>query len=347
MGNYRKAGKSLASRALESLEQRLPPGWKLRRETQDPDLVVNLTAPDGQSAQILLEFKNRLSPSDVESVVRQLSRFQAESHVPVVAAEFLSPRTRQLLAEAHVSFIDLSGNSRIVSQSPGLFICTTGLEVNPNPEERESRSLKGPVAARIVRLLCDFRPPFGVVDIAERTGANPGYVSRLLALLERQALIVRKPRGPVEEVHWAALIRAWARDYNSLAQDGTVTFFEPRGLSALVKKLPTLGRYALTSSLAASYVAPVAPPRLASCYVDDPIQAGRQLGLRPTEATINVMLIAAYDPVVYERTTRHDGIDLVSHSQMAADLMNSPGRGPEEADALMEWMQKHESDWRR
>jgi hypothetical protein len=31
----------------------------------------------------------------------------------------------------------------------------------------------------------------------------------------------------------------------------------------------------------------------------------------------------------------------------AVDLLTAPGRGPAEAQALMEWMQTHESDWRR
>jgi hypothetical protein len=29
------------------------------------------------------------------------------------------------------------------------------------------------------------------------------------------------------------------------------------------------------------------------------------------------------------------------------DLLVSPGRGPEEAEALLEWMADHELEWRR
>lgn len=349
MGNSVVSGKNLAFRALEELQQRLPPQWRVdpARESRGTDLEAVLTAPDGRSAQLVLEVKRQLAPRDVEPLARRLGSSPVDGPISVVASGFLSPRTRELLLEAQLSFLDLTGNSRIVCPSPGLFICTSGLEENPNPQERESRSLNGAIAARIVRLLCDHRSPVGVLEIAEQTGANPGYVSRLLGLLQRQALITRKSRGPVEEVRWDALIRAWARDFNPLAPERTMTFLEPRGLTALAKNLPGLEQYALTGSMAAHLVAPVAPARLATVYVDDPGQAGRSLGLRPAEAGINVMLIAAYDPVVYERRVERQGLSLVAPSQLAADLLNSPGRGPEEAATLLEWMQTHELDWRR
>jgi hypothetical protein len=33
-------------------------------------------------------------------------------------------------------------------------------------------------------------------------------------------------------------------------------------------------------------------------------------------------------------------------SQIAADLLTSPGRGPNEAEVLMQWMQENEAAWR-
>jgi hypothetical protein len=37
----------------------------------------------------------------------------------------------------------------------------------------------------------------------------------------------------------------------------------------------------------------------------------------------------------------------VAPSQAAVDLLTAPGRGPEEGRALLDWMEKNESDWRR
>ena len=41
-----------------------------------------------------------------------------------------------------------------------------------------------------------------------------------------------------------------------------------------------------------------------------------------------------------------DGLVLANPSQVAADLMISPGRGPAEAVALVGWMKEHEDVWR-
>jgi hypothetical protein len=40
------------------------------------------------------------------------------------------------------------------------------------------------------------------------------------------------------------------------------------------------------------------------------------------------------------------GITIAALSQIAADLMTSPSRGPNEAEALMQWMQENEDAWR-
>jgi hypothetical protein len=91
----------------------------------------------------------------------------------------------------------------------------------------------------------------------------------------------------------------------------------------------TLGkRYALTSSWSAAVIVPVAPPRLVTCYVDDPEQVASASSLRPADASINVHLVVPFDPVVYERTWERDGLTYVALPQAAADLLNSPGRGP-------------------
>ena len=46
------------------------------------------------------------------------------------------------------------------------------------------------------------------------------------------------------------------------------------------------------------------------------------------------------------RTSRRNAITVVAPSQIVVDLMTSPGRGPNEAEALIEWMGEHEDTWR-
>ena len=52
------------------------------------------------------------------------------------------------------------------------------------------------------------------------------------------------------------------------------------------------------------------------------------------------------DDIVFERTSTKGGVTVAALSQVAADLLTSPGRGPNEAEALMDWMQQNEGAWR-
>ena len=55
-----------------------------------------------------------------------------------------------------------------------------------------------------------------------------------------------------------------------------------------------------------------------------------------------MILAEPFDPLVYERGRELDGITYVAPSQNAADLLTSPGRGPSEAEELIEWMTRNE-----
>ena len=92
----------------------------------------------------------------------------------------------------------------------------------------------------------------------------------------------------------------------------------------------------LTGSIAANRIAPIAPARLAMLYVDDVEAAATALKVRPTEAGANVMLLAPFDDVVFERTWTNGGLTIVAVSQAAVDLMTGPGRAPSEAEAILE-----------
>ncbi len=270
-----------------------------------------------------------------------------EGAVPVLVAPFLSSRTRDRLEERGVGYIDLTGNVRVVLDRPALFVHTSGAEHDPRREERPARTLKGAKAGRIVRALSDFGPPVGVRELAEKARTDPGYVSRVFTLLEREDLIRREVRGPVTDVDWQGLIRRWTEDYSLLGSNRTSSYLEPRGLDSLLHKVRNSDfRYAVTGSLGSASVAPAAPARLAVLFVDDIEDAAESLAIRPTEVGANVILAEPFDPVVYERYRELDGINYAAPSQNAADLLTSPGHGPSEAEELMEWMARNEGAWR-
>lgn len=54
--------------------------------------------------------------------------------------------------------------------------------------------------------------PIGVRELAATAQADPGYVSRLLGMLDREAIVDRTPRGRVERVDWRKLLLRWSEE---------------------------------------------------------------------------------------------------------------------------------------
>ena len=58
------------------------------------------------------------------------------------------------------------------------------------------------------------------------------------------------------------------------------------------------------------------------------------------------MIGEPFDLVVFDRTEKDGGITYARLTQVATDLMTGPGRGPNEAEALIEWMRLNGDKWR-
>ena len=123
------------------------------------------------------------------------------------------PRTRALLRARGVGYVDITGNARIEISAPGLFVSTDGAGRDPWPRDHKLRSLRGRGAARAMRAIIDTHPPYGVRQLAQSTGSSAPTLSRVLGLLEREAIVTRV-RGAVSTVDWQAAIRRWAEDYD-------------------------------------------------------------------------------------------------------------------------------------
>jgi hypothetical protein len=171
-------------------------------------------------------------------------------------------------------------------------------------------------------------------------------VSKLVTMLHSQGIVERTDRGQIGSVNRRRLIERWADDAPLAQRTRGTTWIAARGLTAFLGKLAgTTERYAVTGSLAASPKAPVAEPRLASVYVDDPDALVRALDLRLATAGSNVVLLAGSDDAVYEDTWEAKGVRYTSLVQVAADLISGQGREPAEGDALLRWMDEHEESW--
>jgi hypothetical protein len=349
----------LVEKAVARIAATVPRGWRVSPRSAPVDVrdkeidgIARLTAPDGQSVWLLFEVKNSIEPRDVENVARQLGAYTkltgTRKWVPVVVAPFLTRRTRDYLQNLGLSYLDLTGNVRLNADRPALFIATTGADKNPSPNLLPTRSLRGAKAGRIVRALCDRRQPWGIRELAKATETDPGYVSRIVDLLQREDFIKRGTgRAAIREVDWEGLIRRWAQDYSPFEFGRAKSYLAPRGIQSVVEKLREADFiYAITASYAAARLAPVTVPRLLTCYVDNLPSIPNALDLRDAEQGINVLLLTPFDRVVFDRTWERDGIRFAAASQVAVDSLSSSGRGPSEGDALLKWMKDNENAWR-
>ena len=341
------------------LQDEIPGSWQLRleerRSGRGPDAVFDLEAPDGRRATILVEAKRRLDPASVPRVLEQLRSWASwnapsrPTNIYLVAAPYLSERTRERLRAVGLNYLDLAGNTLISIEDPGLYVRTLGAEKDPNPASRPARSLRGVKSAQVVRALVDFRPPLGVRQLANIAGTDPGNVSRLLDLLRREDLVRRSPGGGVQEVLWDELLKAWTNEYSLTESNRAYTYLDPRGLDDLLARLrglPSETDYALTGSLAAARLAPIAPARLGVVFVRDAVSVAATLELVPTETGANVLLVEPKGDFVFERAVEEGGITYVAPSQAVADLLTGPGRSPSEAEAVLDWMRENEDVWR-
>src|SRR6266851_1810502 len=119
----------LIDSGIAVLKQILPSSWQVVRLQDDlsvptrADAVLHI-GPTNQVSRVVMEARKSFSPRDVDGVIGRaqlLSRVGGE--VPyLVVAPWLSERSRSLLAEAGLNYVDLAGNIRVATNYPSLFV---------------------------------------------------------------------------------------------------------------------------------------------------------------------------------------------------------------------------------
>ncbi|MPZ66979.1 MAG: DUF3387 domain-containing protein [Pseudonocardiaceae bacterium] len=195
-----------------------------------------------------------------------------EPTVLAVVSRYLSESARSWLAENGISYLDATGNLRLVSSEPAVYLQDKGAESDPWRGPGRPRGTRlGLPAARVVRALADFRAPLSVRSLVERSGASTGGTYRVLEFLEEEALLCCGERGVVESVRWRPLLERWSKDYGFQRSNAVSGYLHPRGLPALLADLRSTPEmaYVVTGSLAAQQWASCASPRLAMLYADN------------------------------------------------------------------------------
>jgi len=375
----------LVKLAEELLRARLPDEWRIDAVPRNAilpavDAAIRLVDPAGDSVQLLIEAKRSVVGRDVDPLSRQLQHVitaaDPSNALPMVVSRFLSEPVRQALTTRGINYLDVTGNLRLESKQPGLFMRDVGAASDPwRRRGRPRESLRGQPAALVVRALVDFQPPYSVPHLVRLSGSSNGATYRVVNFLDEQALLRRDGQGRVVEVAWRQILEAWSRDYSFYKSNRVSGYLAPRGLEQVISALREFGpslspatpladgasvidwppvdtsisrtlRYAVTGSYAAGAYAPYAPTRTLTLYADNQTELSKRLNLRLVDTGANVMIAhAAYD-IAFRRLRPWQDIWVVAPSQTAVDLMTGPGRNPAEAQELLEWMEHDELSWR-
>lgn len=352
-----RSERELLDAAAEALTRRLPPNWAVEKQpspgdTGAADLVIK-TAKSGEQALIFVEVKANVSPRDVEALLGgpwRRWRRQMGNQPILLVAPYIGPRVRELLTEENVSYLDLTGNTRITLDYPGIFIETQGASHDPLSTKTRS-GIRGAKAGAVVRVLVDAPPPYTGAEIARAANVNEGYLSRILKTLVDDGLIDRESFGPVTRVDWQAILRRRAQALDLFRPTGTYRYVARQGASALLDYLrnrPPSDRRppTVTGSFAAARVAPVAAPTLLVLYTMNPREFESELDLLPAETSADTVLLRPDNDIPFARFKPDRGIAWAAPSQIAIDCLAGSGRMPSEGEALIDWMREHESEWR-
>jgi hypothetical protein len=345
MSNVPPSDNVVLRQAVEQIQRCLPGHWTTAVSVKTNDLAaarLTIRTPAGTSAVLAIGARRQLDPRLVAQVAAALKSTPADAFL--VIAPFFGARTRERLTEEGVGYVDLCGNMRLALDRPTVLLQTRGVDRSPWAAPRTTRSLHAAKASRIVRLLVDAAPPFGVRRLAAAAGTDPGYVSRLLDLFDREELVEREPHGPVVAVHRARLVRRWAEDYEFTEAHRALAFAHPHGVPGALAALRASGApFALTARAGAAALLGTALPSVVAAYVDNAERVAALVGAAPASddgsgERGNLLLVEPFDPFPLEGTWERGGLTYAAVSQIVADLLGSPAPAPDQAAHLLRRM---------
>ena len=333
----------------DELEQRR------HRSTYQPDSVLR-----AGPFVFVVEWKSVATAASIQAVIIRVRRYAEELEqsgqvgekvVPLMVVPFMGDVGRERCAEHGVSWMDLSGNARIVA--PGLRILIEG---KPNRHKRRGRpsTAFAPKSSRIARwLLMHPDKPLTQRELAWATGTDEGYTSRVVAKLLEEGLIVRMDSGAVRPRDPDLLLDAWQEAYDFTKHHVVRGHIAARSGEAMLHHLAaSLDRasvpYAATGLAAAWSLGRFAAFRTATVYLRDEVSPDliAEIPFHDDARGANAWLVVPNDEGVFHgATTTRDGIVCVHPVQAYLDLHAHPERAKDAARELRsDYLQWRSSD---
>ena len=318
-----------------TLSPRLP-GGKI------PDLLAHLTYRNHQTT-FIGEVKKTGEPQYAHIAFRQLNEYRKSKpeSVSVFIAPYISPETAKLCRDAHISYLDLSGNCHIAFD--GIFIHVEG-RPNAYAASRSLRSLYQPKAERILRvLLTHASTQWRLQALSNEAEVSVGQVFKVKELLLEKEWIQETNRG-ISLNKPRELLAAWADNYR-FDKHKAGQFYTLSNIEAFAHTLSIRCRQreipcAFTSFAAAARYAPYATYRRTTAYIHYELAEVQELlrliQLDPVETGADVILLSPYDDGVFYGVRQQQDVSLASPIQTYLDLHCTGGRGQEAADFLLQ-----------
>ena len=289
-----------------------------------------------------VEFKMTASAAVVAKAAHQA--LQHASHlrrkaVPLVAVPFMGEVGRRVCEDSGVAWLDLSGNAHIVAK--GLRVVVDG---RPNRFRSAGRpaNLFAPKSSRVVRwMLIHPGRAFRQRELAQATGVDEGFVSRIVRRLEREQYVIRDEDSAVRPRDNDLLLDAWREAYEFERHTVHRGHVAARSGDALLKSAckAFAGQgvdYAATGLAAAWVLTHFAAFRTATIYLTaEPSRAVlEKLGFRSDPKGANLWLVVPNDEGVFHGSAAKNGIRCVHPVQAYLDLKAHPERADGAAERL-------------
>lgn len=330
---------------LQELVEQLLEGWRLQwneppsgqHQGKGVDYIVEAAAPL-RKLKIVVEVKSSPSVASLEVAARHVQEYVRilNADFGLLVAPHLSEQSRNRLRKMGVCFLDLSGNTWI--RHDGILIDRV-VPKSLYPHQSKSKSPFADKASLILRMLLDEPDCSGRVrQLAEKGNLDPGYVSRMLAVLVERDYAARRKDGAIELIEPEAVILDWVHFYDWRKNEISGYYCPLDRLDAFRESLRGAGEdIALSMHAGANLIEPIASYEPWHAYIANAAFERKLLKrfLKEAGKAGNVFLMRPYyQHSVFWGWRRVRGYPVVSDLQLYLDLYHFPIRGREAAEAI-------------
>lgn len=343
--------KQAASRIVDLLADLFDGSMKavrLREAGASNSYAYSISVP---GHRFIVEYKNLASAGPLANSIDRLKQFvgaHPDGGLPLIVVPFMGQVGRDLCEKSGVSWLDLSGNARIVAHGLRIWI-----EGRPSKYSDRGRppNLFAAKSSRVARQLLLQPQRFQTqADLARQTGLGDGYVSKIVRRLEQEQYIDSNEDGAVRPRDPNLLLDAWQGAYDFSRHRIMKGHVPTRSGDELIHKLVKWLshekiEYAATGLSAAWLFTNFAAFRLATFYL--PSMPSRSLlneiGFSDEPKGANLWLVLPDDEGVFQGSQKQAGIQCVSPVQTYLDLKGQPERAKDAAvelrRKLLNWRQ--------